>query len=318
MYFKFFDVFDMFSTRNSDRYYHHTEAYPLEFSEPSVIITDQASHTGMVICNTFGDIQYVIEMDKEKDENYTEFMENIADTLNIMLNGNKVCMWFIEEIHSRGYYKTDKILSTLKEMPNIFKKKYMPKMRCGRDFAIHQASWKSMYFDKNFKQGTKEDKSKHATSIHYPNFYVSKDSENICDALGIHYYVKINFLTMREQILTVTTSMKKESRHNYYERVFLVKQGETPLLNEEEMFKNQFTPMKQFIYNPKLSLEDNCRSLTSSSNKMWYSIIPEENNSYIQEIWWKYDIKTYGLSDYTLYVICYRENQLSKDKAIFD
>lgn len=242
--------------------------------------------------------------DNKVEKDFMDYKNTFKEALYSMFSGCNIDTILHEDTFSEGYTNTDKVLSTMKTAFREFKYQY--NLTCDI-IEVKQQIWKTCFLLDGFKQQTKENVA--IAANHYmPNLFAVQD---IYDSLGIFHYYKTQILPSKNSPVFIPyKGMKIDKRHGLSIRVVQTNNIHELSLNQKEKVQASKYGINRFQYNDKKWIEENCRMLTSHSNKVWVAEIDNTNRGmYVNAIWCNYDI--IPEDDAKLYCIAYRLNKTS-------
>ena len=276
---------------------------------PIVLAFDQSSTaSGCTIALKNGqELLFMCFYREGTDGDYVDYKNLLKVALIRLLTGCNIFMILHEDTYSEGFIHVDEVLSAIK---TLFKElKYEMNWTCDI-IPVPQQTWKSCFLLEGNKQQTKENVAI-AVAHYYPNLYAVQD---IYDSVGIMHYYKTQILpSISSPIFKPYKGMKIEKTHNLSIRVQQVWGRHNLTFTEDEVKHMKKNGCAFFMYDNTKWIEDNCRYLTSSSNKVWIAEVDNTNRgNFVNAVWCNYDIiPEDGMK---LYVICYRINKLKNAK----
>ncbi len=254
----------------------------------------------------------VLEKDLGPRESTAEqFIQNITYFLDRMCKRNKVKAilaesQFINPKYKRSYRLLTTITDNIKAIANNNGTEY---------HSVAPTSWKKIYLANypykdqiNFTESNKKHIST-MTCMYFPDF-VLLHSEDAADSVGILYYYYETIYRAKGEIYQVRMDMPREYSHGLFMLIMKVSKERDNVLNiynaTVKQPGNEDRDLVPFKITEELSLEDNLRSLTSTSNdvfcayfKPYMGAMQEifKNKNYIKEL----------KSDTPLFVLGYRK-----------
>lgn len=271
-----------------------------------VLAFDQASKISGLTLGTKDGVELLFMSfirDEDKESDYIDYKNVLKTTLATMFKECNIKTVLHEDTFSQGYTKSDDVLSSMKTMFRELKYEYDMTFDV---IQVRQQTWKSCFLLDGYKQPTKTN-VEIAANHYFPNLHCVQD---IYDSVGIFHYYKTEILpSQNSPIFKPYKGMKIEKRHKLTIKVFQVNHISEISLTSTELTKKAKYGVAVFQYNNDKWIEENCRQLTSQSNKIWVAEIDNTNRGmYVNAIWCNFDIVPED--DMKLYCIAYRDNKL--------
>ncbi len=255
----------------------------------AVIAFDQSTAsktaTGVVVGDSKGAIYGYLRLTRSNSkENGREYIADLKNWLERFIDTEDTHALLHEDVFSKGYYRTDALLNSLKQSFYSAKRDKDWKFPI---YEVKQQLWKSTLFDTlNVSRApTKENVQYHISKL-LPNIPIITEYEDVYDALGIYYYF-LQRLRKRDEgeeqrIIPVTTSLPNTTTA-YSSRIFIAKEFKVPGIYAR-IAKNR--GIRQFKFNTSMNVAENIGRLVSNSNEFWWAEVPS-NTAYINAILWE-------------------------------
>ncbi|WP_275372825.1 hypothetical protein [Clostridium tertium] len=272
-----------------------------------VLAFDQASRcTGATIGDNKGNELFFMTFvrDDKVEKDYMEYKEKFKEVFMKIFEDCKIDTILHEDTHTEGFVHTDKVLDAMRTTFSEIKYEY----KLSYDiFPVKQQTWKSCFLIDGYKQQTKENVATVAR-MRLPYLDAVQD---VYDSYGIYYYYKTQILPSKQSpIFKPYKGMKIDKRHHLNIRVVQLDNIHELKLTDVEYRRSQKYGLNMFLYDNSKWIEENCRMLTSHSNKLWIAELDNTNSGmYANAIWCNYDI--IPIDKKKLFCIAYRTNKLS-------